>query len=134
MKKPKYKPDTTLNPLIELPFGALTLQIFDNGSGYNLKLKDNKGYVTTTASLIAIDHTFGKLKPIFHSYHIGIAYDHYAPESQIFQELITPENQPNVIVKPDGTLWCTKCNCHVENTANAEMRKEGAIAYGHICK
>ena len=31
------------------------------------------------------------------------------------------------------TLYCDECGCWIPNTANAEMRKEGVIAYSHFC-
>lgn len=32
------------------------------------------------------------------------------------------------------SLYCDECGCWIPNTANAEMRKEGVIAYSHICE
>lgn len=42
---------------------------------------------------------------------------------------------PNVHPKSGGpyTLYCDECGCWIPNTANTEMRKEGAIAYSHFC-
>lgn len=31
------------------------------------------------------------------------------------------------------SLYCSKCRCWVPNTANYEMKKEGAFAYTHFC-
>ena len=41
----------------------------------------------------------------------------------------------NVHPKSGGpyTLYCDECGCWIPNTANAEMRKEGVIAYSHFC-
>lgn len=40
-----------------------------------------------------------------------------------------------VIPKDGGpySLFCTDCQVWVENTANAEMRKEGFYAHSHWC-
>ncbi len=32
------------------------------------------------------------------------------------------------------SLYCDECGCWIPNTANTEMRKEGVIAYSHICE
>ena len=48
-------------------------------------------------------------------------------------EVLLPKNKPSVIQLEDGRLWCRKCKCYVENTANSEMRKDGCYAYSHIC-
>lgn len=42
---------------------------------------------------------------------------------------------PNVHPKEGGpcSLYCETCNCWVPNTANSEMRKEGAYAHSHFC-
>ena len=42
----------------------------------------------------------------------------------------------SVIMKEGGpySLFCTECKTWTPNTANAEMKKEGYIAYSHICK
>ena len=48
-------------------------------------------------------------------------------------ELLLPEDKPSVIQLENGRLWCRKCKCFVENTANSEMRKEGCYAYSHFC-
>lgn len=41
-----------------------------------------------------------------------------------------------MVIKKDGgpwSLYCTDCHTWFPNTANAEMQKEGAIAYSHVC-
>lgn len=32
------------------------------------------------------------------------------------------------------SLYCDECGCWIPNTANAEMKKEGFIAYSHSCE
>lgn len=45
------------------------------------------------------------------------------------------EKYSNVIKMSGGpySLFCTSCKRWIPNTANAEMRKEGCIAYSHFC-
>ena len=46
-----------------------------------------------------------------------------------------PENENNVLSVKGGrrSLYCRRCHTFVCNTANYEMRREGAIAYSHTC-
>lgn len=47
--------------------------------------------------------------------------------------LLSPDDLPTVYMREDGKLYCRECRCTVPNTANHEMRREGAYAHSHVC-
>lgn len=122
---------------IILPFGDMeiiitpTVPMSDKKFGYRLTLR-KPGYKDTEALYLkgAIDCIAGNQ---YQSNIAVIPADFEDPTIAYVHGLLSPTNRPSVIQREDGSLYCTKCHCQVPNTANHEMRKEGAYAHSHIC-
>lgn len=129
---PKQNDAPEQTPAAQFPIGAFTLRIYQTEAGVTLAIFDPKRNEETPVGDIRIrsksfrDKTFSKA--LFYR-----CVGEHAPFDRIVEPLLLPEDIDPVEMLPDGSLYCTRCHCHVENTANAEMRKEGYYAHSHIC-
>ena len=138
LKRPgyyEYNQALKEQPDADLPFGELRLRLYQTNRGYQVCLFNPKtgreGYtgefITDSMRLKSFDETLI-------SAWFSRAIDHDLPYTHLPDELLLPDNIDPVIMREDGTLFCTRCGQTVENTANSEMRKEGVYADSHVCK
>ena len=109
------------------------------GAGFSLELREGKdGFVNifvhddsgkAPVKALSLGVRKGKLV----SYPVVRRTIDYNGQHWREEELLTPEGRPDVIQLHSGKLFCKKCRCFVQNTANNEMRREGFFAHSHVC-
>lgn len=115
----------------KLQLGDCELKVIPSEKGYTLILDNGKDPEVPVMDLVASPWTVGRVS----GYTISamIHHDYDEPRYITKHPLLHPADRPSVVKLEDGRLYCRKCGQYVENTANEEMRKEGAFAYSHSC-
>lgn len=121
-------PDNDMPKEVRLPFGHNDLVVRPCNDGYDIFVDDGK----TAVKAVKMLHRVRKIAGMrFHQF-LSITFDHDGPISQHMVDM--PDNIDPVRPTEDGRLFCHRCEVFVENTANAEMRKEGVYAHSHVCQ